>query len=134
MKNLLFIIGLLFSINSKSQVSTICLDSNNIETLSSYEEQAIIRISITDKDVELYIDMDGSNTYYKSTITKYDLLDKPALIYNIDSENYNVFFNLRSSVNSPIAILLDTSTNCIIFYYSDNSSLMYIGEGVKIIL
>lgn len=134
MKNLIIIICLLFTINSKAQVSTICLDSNDVETISVYNENGIVRLSLLDKEVELYIDLDGVNTLYKSTTAKYILEGKPALLYNIDTENYNILFDLKSNNNSPIAALLDISTNCIIFYYSDGSSLLYIGEGVRILL
>lgn len=134
MKNitLLILFTLHFTVNS--QVSTISYDKDNVETFSSYDEQAVMRVTLNDKSLHIFLDLDNTGTKYKSFYYNYLFLEQPVLMYNEDTLNYNILVNLLEQGDSPIGAIIDISTNSILLLFGDGSSLLYIGEGIKIII
>lgn len=127
MKNILLFF-LLIQFQSYSQVSTITYDSLDIETSSFYDELGSIRVNLFENSIQINI-----NLGEEPSILNYQFITKPILSYNYNTENYNILFDIKDR-NSPIAGLLDISTNSIMLFFTDGSSLLYIGEGVKIII
>ena len=132
MKNILTLLLLLvipFAINS--QVSTIIQDSYNVQVSSNYYKLATLKVFLYEKEVKLVIDYNDTEHRYKIDTKVYILSGKPIILYNVDTDNYNILFNIEDSYNKAIAGLIDLATNSITFYYIDNSSLLYIGKGIK---
>ena len=132
MKNILTLLLLLvipFAINS--QVSTIIQDSYNVQVSSNYYKLATLKVFLYEKEVKLVIDYNDTEHRYKIDTKVYILSGKPIILYNVDTDNYNILFNIEDNYNKATAGLIDLATNSITFYYIDNSSLLYIGKGIK---
>lgn len=133
MKNLLLLLLLNLTIICNSQVATITSDSNNVETSSFYNERGQIRITFFETKIQLDIQLQGEE--YNSLRLNYELLGLPVLLYNENSQQYNILFDIISKgKDKPIGGLIDPSTNSIMLFYDDGSTLLYIGEGIKIII
>lgn len=132
MKNLLLLLLLNLTIICNGQVATISSDSNNVETSSFYNERGIVRITFFETKIQLNIDLDGEE--FNSLKLNYELLTIPVLMYNVHSDQYNILFTLITDGDKPIGGLVDPSTNSIMLFYNDGSTLLYIGEGIKIII
>lgn len=134
MKNLLLLIFCIIYYTCYTQIASISTDLNNIETSSFYDEKGIIRINLTENYLQLFIDLDNYDEEYESIKLNYKLSSIPILLYNQDFEVYNILFDLQSIINEPIGGLIDFSSNSILLFYDDGSSLLYIGEGITIII
>lgn len=134
MKNILLILPCVIYYTTYTQIASISTNLNNVETSSFYNEKGIIRINLTENYLQLFIDLDNYEEEYESIKLNYKLSSIPILLYNQDFEVYNILFDLQSIINEPIGGLIDFSSNSILLFYDDGSSLLYIGEGVEIIL
>jgi len=131
MKNILILLLLFLPFTINSQVSTIIEDSYNVQVSSKYYKLATLKVFLYEKEVKLVIDYNDTEHRYKIDTKVYILSDKPVILYNVDTNNYNILFNIEDNYNKATAGLIDLSTNSITFYYIDNSSLLYTGKGIK---
>jgi hypothetical protein len=93
-----------------------------------------MRVTLSQESLHIYLDLDNAGTKYKPFYYNYLFLEQPVLIYNEDTLNYNILVNLLEQGDSPIGAIIDNSTSSILLLFGDGSSLLYIGEGIKIII
>lgn len=134
MKNILLILLCVIYYTTYTQIASISTNLNNVGTSSFYNEKGIIRINLTENYLQLSIDLDSYEEEYETIKLNYKLSSIPILLYNHNFEVYHILFDLQSIVNEPIGGLIDLSSNSITLFYDDGSTLLYIGEGIEIIL
>lgn len=132
MRKLILLVLVSLSISSFSQVTTVVTDDYGIQTNAYYDEFGIITVSLQESITKIEIDLDGGEKDSDDIILKYLIIQGPTLMWNHHSQTYNIVFTLFSIGNNPIGGLIDLQSHSLMLFYSDGSTLLYIGDGVLI--
>ena len=133
MKKFILVIALqLLTLYSLSQVTTVVTDDQGVQTNVFYDHEGIITVSLQEKITQIEIDFDGEQKDQNDIILKYNINQGPTLMWNDDVKNYNIVFTLYHKGSNPVGGLIDLHTHSIMLFYSDGSTLLYMGEGVII--
>ena len=132
MKKLITLLLLSLSLSIYSQVTTVVTDDKGNQTNVFYDELGIITVSLQEKITQIEIDFDGGEKDSDDIILKYHIIQGPTLMWNPDVNSYNIVFTLKHKGSNPVGGLIDLHTQSLMLFYSDGSTLLYMGKGVII--
>lgn len=118
----------------KAQVQTIAIDHRDSMVVNNLDQQAVFVITLIGIDLTVEIDYDGSEGAFVKKTFNYKLSDVASKIWSETSSQYVTVFDLEPLAMQPIGGLISLATNSVMFFYSDNSTLIYKGIGLKLII
>lgn len=128
----LAVIGL--SVLVHAQIKTTVYNQPNEIAYATHDELGEISLVVSESELIIGFDFDGAGESFQKQIIIYKLSGCGKKIWNEEESVFDMCYNLSVASSQPSRVVISPTAKSIHLFYSDSSSLLYQGKGIKMTL